>query len=138
MKSRISSDGLTVIAAVLIMLSVIGLAAAVQTSLRLSSYMDCRARYDDQLNRRTRIVTEAAEAERKSERNAKDALVRVFRHPQAFTPRDKRTPQQQIEIDILVRAWGAAEIQEQEERQQADRLRSENPVPPPPSEVCGR
>jgi hypothetical protein len=103
---------------------------------RMESHLNCQARYNDSINKRTRILTEASDRERASSRLVVDAQAAVFRHPAALVPREDRTPQQQREIDGLARAWGEATILQQQDRIDADKARAENPVPPPPSELC--
>jgi hypothetical protein len=104
---------------------------------RVEGRLECQARYNEANNNRARILTEVTDQERGSTRRADDAEAAVFRHPAAFIPREDRTPQQQREIDALAHAWGAATIQRQQDRAEADKARAEHPVPPPPSELCG-
>lgn len=103
---------------------------------RVESHLNCQARYNEVNNERTRIITDVSSRERESSKRADDAEAAVFRHPAAFTPREDRTPQEQREIDVLARAWGQATIEKQQDRVEADKARAENPVPPPPSELC--
>jgi hypothetical protein len=121
----------------LVVLSLVAVGQSWRTSSAQSDYVKCQAHYNEINNARTRILTEVSDRERASSRRVVDAQAAVFRHPAALIPREDRTPQQQREIDVLARAWGAATIQQQQDRVDADAARAENPVPPPPSELCG-
>jgi hypothetical protein len=111
-------------------------AAGVWYTRTVETRLECQARYNEVNNQRTRILTEVSDRERASSRRVVDAQAAVSRHPAAFIPRDERTPEQRREVEALARAWGEASVQQQQDRIDADKARAENPVPPPPSEVC--
>jgi hypothetical protein len=122
-------------------LLLVSLLAVLQSCLTTHSqqeFVECQARYNETLNERTRILTEAADRERVSSRRVDDALAAVFAHPAALTPRNDQTPRQRSELDLLARAWGQAIIQQQQDRIEADKARAEHPVPAPPSSLCGK
>jgi hypothetical protein len=107
-----------------------------RTQDQLESYVSCKAKYDDMVNARTRVLTVANEAERVSERGADDALTALIAHPASFIPREDRTPQEQAEIAKLSVLLRQALLEQQTQRNKADDTREANPVPPPPTEVC--
>lgn len=97
----------------------------------------CQAHYNDVNNQRTRLLTGVAEDERVAERAASDALGATFLDPSLQKPADQRTAADRARVQKLFAAYLAAERVKRAARAEADRARAANPVPPPPSEVCG-
>lgn len=122
----------------LVLVSLGAVAQSYVTTQAQRTFVACQARYNEANNERTRIITEAANRERDSSRMADDALAALFGHPAALTPDPDRSPQQRREIVALARAWVDAVIKQKQDRADADKARAENPVPPAPSEVCGK
>lgn len=121
-------------------LLVVSLLAVLQSCLATRAqqdFVECQARYNDINNARTRILTATADQERASSRRADDALAALFGHPAALTSDADRSPKQRAEIEALARIWVQAVIDQKKDRDDADKARADNPVPPPPSELCG-
>lgn len=111
-------------------------AAGLWYTSHVEDRLECQARYNEATNERSRVLTEAADRERESERRADDAQAAVFAHPAIFVPVKDRTPQQTRELEALARAWVQAVIDQKQDRADADKARAEHPVPAPPSTVC--
>jgi hypothetical protein len=97
----------------------------------------CQERYNEANNARTRALTEVTAAEREAERRRSDALDAVFLDPSLLKPADQRTAADRERILRLFKEYLAAIRALLAERADADRARAANPVPPPPSAVCG-
>jgi hypothetical protein len=98
---------------------------------------DCLATYNETNNTRTRILTETALKERNAERRRDDALDSVFLDPSLQIPQDERTPDDGARVRRLFAEYLDAARDLAAQRAAADADRSANPVPPPPSLVCG-
>jgi hypothetical protein len=97
----------------------------------------CQAEYNEINNRRTRILTEATNQEREAERRTDDAQAALFLSPITTISVSKRTAAEKAELlKLFVQFQESLRVQI-EERHEADLARSLNPVPPPPSELCG-
>jgi hypothetical protein len=97
----------------------------------------CQAEYNEINNRRTRILTEATNQEREAERRTDDAQAALFLSPITTISVSKRTAAEKAELlKLFVQFQESLRIQI-DERHEADLARSLNPVPPPPSELCG-
>lgn len=95
----------------------------------------CVANYNDVNNQRTKILTEATDAERTATRKADDAQTALFLSPAVSDP--SRTPAEQAEVLRLFRAYQKALTDQRKERADADDARRAHPIPDPPSQVCG-
>lgn len=94
-------------------MAAVALLLSVAVGLRQYRMTACQARYNEASNVSQQARAEAAEADRV----ALDRLLRVV----------ARTPQEALDA---IRGYNSA-------RDDADRQRAANPVPPPPSETCG-
>ena len=106
-------------------------------SYRTEQRAHCQEHYNNIMNERTRILTVATEQERQTERRADDAQAAVFTDPSLDRPAEQRTPEEQERVQRLFREYQAALRAQVQERIEADASRKANPVPPPPSELCG-
>lgn len=97
---------------------------------------ECQSEYNEINNRRTRILTEVNEAERRTERYADNAMSALFLDPAVLKPVEERTSAETERIRILFLAWITALAEQQKERDEADTARAANPIPPPPSQLC--
>jgi hypothetical protein len=98
---------------------------------------DCLAQYNETNNTRTRILTETSMKERNAERRRDDALDTVFLDPALQVPSAQRTPEDGARIRRLFAEYLDAARDLAAQRAAADADRKANPVPPPPSLVCG-
>lgn len=122
---------------VVLVLAASGAVAQSYTSTQAHQrYVECQAAVNDALIERTRILTEAAEQERRAERVADDAERRLFTDPVLSKPAAERTQAERDHLAELFRQYQAALNRSELERVEADRARAENPVPQPPSQTC--
>lgn len=115
---------------------VLSLAGSASAWVQTRDLAQCVARYNDANNARSKVLTEAAEAERLAERRADDAEAALFLSPTVSKPAAKRTPIEQAHILKLFRAYQTALVDQKEERRAADDARRVHPIPEPPKAVC--
>jgi hypothetical protein len=106
-------------------------------SYRTERRAHCQEEYNNVMNERTRVLAEATEQERLTERRADDAQAAVFTDPALDRPSEQRTPEEKERIANLFREYQAALRLQVQERAEADAARARHPVPPPPSKLCG-
>ncbi len=106
-------------------------------SYRTERRAHCQEEYNNVMNERTRVLAEATEQERLTERRADDAQAAVFTDPALSRPLEQRTPEEIERINRLFRAYQVALIEQVKERNDADAARAAHPVPPPPAKLCG-
>jgi hypothetical protein len=121
---------------VLTVISLFALGMAVYSAYLFREYTRCQAAYNENLNERTRIITEVGAAEREAERRRSDALDATLLDPAIRTPAAERTPAETARIQELYAEYVVAAEALQSERVASDAARITNPVPPPPSQVC--
>lgn len=121
---------------VFLVVSVAALGMAVVSEVGRQSDAACQAEYNEINNERTRILTDVGAQERDAERRRDDALDRTFLDPSLLKSPDDRTPADRQHVQALFREYLAAAENLQTERAAADKARRENPVPPPPSQIC--
>lgn len=102
-----------------------------------SNFAECQAHYNEINNSRTRYLTDATTQEREAERRADNAETAIFTSPLILIPREERTPEETEVLIQLTREYQQALITLAAERAEADTARKLNPVPPPPSQLCG-
>lgn len=120
---------------------VIAAALAVWQSYRTTTahrdYVRCQANINDALIARTRVLTEVAAEERTAQRARDEALDTVLTDPSLLKPVDQRTPADQARVRDLYLRYRASVAQLDKARAAGDKARQANPVPPPPTQVCG-
>ncbi len=119
-------------------ISLFALGMAGYSAWLFREHVHCQAAYNDYLNERTRILTDVGAAERAAERRRGDALDAALLDPAIRTPTGERSPADMKRIQDLYAEYVDAARDLQLERAAADAARIANPVPPPPSQVCGR
>jgi hypothetical protein len=97
----------------------------------------CQERYNEANNARTRALTEVTASERVAERRWRDALNALFKDPSLRKARDEQTAEDRARVQRLFLEYLARIDQLEREQRVADVARVANPVPPPPSAVCG-
>lgn len=117
--------------------SLVALVLAGYSSYRSRELARCQAQYNEVNNQRTRELTGVAEEERAAERRSSDALGALFLDPSLQKPAEQRTAADRKRVADLFAAYVAAERAKRAARAEADKARAANPVPPPPSTVCG-
>lgn len=103
---------------------------------RVEGRLKCQARYNETINTRTRVLTEATDLERDATRAVLDAEAKLWLNP--AIGRD-RSPGEPVDPTLL-QAFNELRTALSEWRETvatADAQRREHPVPPPPSELCG-
>jgi hypothetical protein len=104
--------------------------------LRQYQLADCLAQYNNDLNARTRVLTDTSAKERNAERRRDDALDTVFLDPSLQVPAPERTDEDAARVRKLFAEYLDAARDLAAERAAADASRRANPVPPPPSLAC--
>lgn len=91
--------------------------------LDVRALAECQAEYNEVNNRRTQLL---------SEPNTRfdNALIAILLDPSALIPRDERSAEDQKRLAELSQEWVAA-------ASALKQARIDNPVPPPPSALCG-
>jgi hypothetical protein len=125
------------VGAILAAVSLFALVLAVYAAVQFREFAECQAQYSENLNERTRILTDVGAAEREAERRRSDALDATFLDPALSKPAGERTEAETERIRQLFAKYLDAAEGLRAERALADRARAANPVPPPPSAVCG-
>jgi len=97
----------------------------------------CQQKYNDSFNLRSKILTESSNRERASSGAVMDANAALWLSPLVGKPREQQTAADRAELLALFADYQRAIATNKTERAEADRLRAENPVPPPPSQTCG-
>lgn len=130
-----------VVAALLVVMSLLAMGMSYRSSARQHAeeqarerFTSCQARYNETNNLRTRLLTEAAEKERQADRRVTEATAALWLNPKIV-----RQPGQRVDPAVLAafRELQAALASWERVTAEVDRERQANPVPPPPSEVCG-
>lgn len=116
---------------------ILGLAIAGYLYSGYQDFVECQARYNDRMNERTEIIGLTTAAEREAEAAHDKVQNALLTDPAALKPREERTPEEAERIRQKTIAWVEASRQQDQKRQQAAQARLENPIPPPPSELCG-
>lgn len=116
--------------------SMAALGATGYTSVRAAAFARCQAHYNEITNDRLRILTDVGASERTAQRARDDALDATFLDPSLLKPVEKRTPAEQQRVRDLFAAYLHAAEALKIERAKADAARRDNPLPPPPSQVC--
>jgi hypothetical protein len=124
--------------AILVVVNLFALVMAAYAVWQVRDYTICQAGYNDYLNERTRIITEVGADEREAERRRSDALDSTLLDPAIRTRAADRDPADEARIQDLFDEYIDAARDLQHERATADAARIANPVPPPPSQVCGQ
>lgn len=96
----------------------------------------CQQKYNDSFNLRAKILSDATAQERQAEATADAAQAALWLSPLVTKPAQERTPADQAELRRIFAEYQAALAEQQRERAEADKLRLEHPVPPPPSQTC--
>jgi hypothetical protein len=109
----------------------------IYTQHKSNNNIACQAAYNTINNERTRILTDVGADERNAERAASDALYAVFLDPSLSKPANLRTAADQKRLLDKFTAFRKAGLELKTQRALADKARAANPVPPPPSSVCG-
>jgi hypothetical protein len=117
--------------------AIVSLLLSLFVGLRQYQLADCLAQYNNDLNARTRILTETSTRERTAERRRDDALDKVFLDPSLQIPAAERTPEDGARVRRLFAEYLNAARDLAAQRSASDADRRANPVPPPPSLVCG-
>lgn len=115
---------------------VLSLAGSATAWLETRALAECVARYNDANNQRSKVLTEATDAERAAERAADDAQAALFLSPTVAKPAKDRTAIEQAHILKLFRLYQQALSDQKEERRAADDARRIHPIPEPPEAVC--
>lgn len=122
---------------VLLIVSIVVLVLVVVSGVRSQLYIRCQAGVNEVLIQRSRILTEFGDRERAAERHRGDALDAVLLDPSLLKSADERTPADRQRVARLFADYLNTARTLQTERAAADKARADNPVPPPPSSVCG-
>lgn len=118
-------------------LGLTGFAALVFLYSDFRGYVDCQAGYQEAANLRSRALADVTEQERIQVKNVIEAAARLGTDPAALTPAAQRTPAEVGRIAELYRQYVAALRVYQDGARAAEEARGRNPIPPPPSQVCG-
>jgi ABC-type transporter MlaC component len=122
---------------IVLAVSLVSLVMAAVTSIQSYRQAACQANYNEINNQRTRILTDVGAKEREAERRRDAALDATFLDPSVAKPVSQRTPEDQHRVQALFAEYLDAARAVATERAAADEARAANPVPPPPSAVCG-
>lgn len=117
--------------------AIVSLLLSLFVGLRQYQLADCLAQYNEDLNVRTRILTDTTARERNAERRRDDALDRVFLDPSLLVDSAQRSAEDRSRVRRLFAEYVDAAQDLAAVRTAADASRLANPVPPPPSLVCG-
>jgi deoxyribodipyrimidine photolyase len=99
----------------------VSLVVGLVTSARLTSYVHCQARY----NQQAALATQARSAAYEQDRQAEDAMWNAFAEASKLPPDQARQKSREaFETFIRLRA-------------EATQRRKDHPLPPPPNETCG-
>lgn len=109
----------------------------VYTQLQGVAYVHCQAHYNEINNQRTRILTESADRERAANRAVTNANGALWLAPALSKNASERTPEEQAQLLKLFTDYQNALVDQRAAVAEADKIRNENPVPPPPSKTCG-
>jgi hypothetical protein len=131
-----NSQPIRLVAGALVAVSLLSFGLSGYAALRYRDYAVCQANYSENLNERTRILTEVGANERAAERRRNDALDATFLDPAVRKSAAERTPEDSRRIEALFGEYLEAARALKTERNLADRARVANPVPPAPSQVC--
>lgn len=123
--------------AALLVLSLIAVGLSLYSAYKWRGYVACQAAYNEVNNQRTRYLTDVVAREREAERARGDTLDAVFTDPALLKPAEQRTPADTKRIRERFTAYLDAAVALRVERAAADRARTDHPVPPPPSQICG-
>lgn len=116
---------------VIVVLSVAGSGFAVYQNRELTR---CVAAYNNANNARSVAIISATDEERTAERKVDDAQAELFLSPIVSKP--NRTPAEREQLQLLLRAYQSALIDQRKERATADDARRDHPIPNPPSALC--
>ncbi|HEY9411108.1 MAG TPA: hypothetical protein VIP77_16130 [Jiangellaceae bacterium] len=117
-------------------MSLLAVVQAYRTTQAQRSFVRCQATYNEVNNERTRALAEATERERHADRRVQEANAALWLNPNLAT----RKPGEPINPSVLAafRELQAALQNWQTVTAEADEERRDHPVPPAPSELCGK